>query len=268
MEDPCNPVAQILASLPASEQCQRAVDLRIGPELTGRFAEALSAISAHGNPECDGLARVSEMASEAHRVISAAGVELQMAWQDLRLGSAPGAMRHGRVAAEFVGIASLVCMPRKELSDFLQGRHRKLPFTQAVLADAETPIWDLWAKPSGAGALRSDHAYTAFRCVLEGMLAFNEEDITNLREFHAETQNLASHATHVTMTYYLEEYRGAIGVQFQSERAETYVLTATALVDLARALERALACVSDWLRSRLARSSRRRIEREWGKAGK
>jgi len=222
----------------------RRVDNLLGEQRLLQFADGAARILAHGEPSGDGLCAVladKGVRLEAFIQLFNAAVELETAWNAVRLCNVPASQRQGRVACESIAVAVLFSLPSSTLRDLPLGDPladwlRAHPDKTAV--DAYEPRLVSADEPQRMQpAVNATHFFSSFVKVAELVLQLPPDVLQGIRQYRERVQHPASHASAELFTYHFETLAsGAAGAVFDPKRSATYVQAADDLSQIAHLL--------------------------------
>lgn len=222
----------------------RRVDNLLGEQRLHEFARGVARILAHGEPSRDGLcaALVDRGARlEVFIQLFNAAVELETAWNAVRLCNVPASQRQGRVACESIAVGILFSLP----TSTIRSLPREVPLAKwlqdhrdKTAVDAYKPLPPTAGQPqSTQPPVNATQFFSSFVKVAEVVLCLPPAVVQSIRQYRKRVQHPASHASAELYTFHFETLAsGAAGALFDPKRSDTYVHAADDLTQIAHLL--------------------------------
>jgi hypothetical protein len=244
MIDTLNTPQHILGSIRGVAGRMERVDTVLGSSREQAFADAISGLLAHGNPDLAGLsevllAKAPDLNAHVFTLLSSASCELETGWNALRLGNIPAAYRQGRVASEFVGMAVLASVPRAWLEQLPPG---ETPLPSLLKNHPTKSVIELWTPEKriengqevfAPALFQAMSVLRPFLKILAHNLGVPAAAVDNIRGYLKEVQHPSSHGSAETRAHQLlGASGGVVGINYVTERDPLYRQAADDLIHM------------------------------------
>jgi len=211
---PHNTPEKVLSNIRTTHIRMSRADQVLGIRRLTKFCNAVSRILYHIEPSLDGLNSTHGVighGADITTLLISAAMELESAWNVLRLANIPSARRQGRVASEFIAIVVLLCIPRNKLVELPK---RKAPISYALRQNPSKSVFDLYepipVDPTDERKLKpillATKFFTSFLYVAEYLLKIPSQTIQSFRNYREYVQHPASHGSSDVVWHYFEGF--------------------------------------------------------------